>query len=72
MDNTQGLSPRDRAFTLTAEMLLLQHSCLWFCRTQNRASAHLLLRHKTSYAQVVQSVSLPTRQAYCKLVGWRF
>ena len=71
VDNIQGLSPSDRAFTLTAEMLLLQHTCLWFCRTQNRASAHLLLRHQTSYAQVVQSVSPPTRQAYCKLVGCR-
>lgn len=72
MDNTQGLSPRDRAFTLTAEMLLLQHSCLWFCRTSNRASAHLLLRHRTSHAQVVQSVSEATRKAYCALVGCRF
>jgi hypothetical protein len=71
MDNAQGLSPRDRAFTLTAEMLLLQHTCLWFCRTQNRASAHLLLRHRTSHVQVVQSVSQLTRQAYCKLVGCR-
>lgn len=72
MDNTQGLSPRDRAFTLTAEMLLLQHSCLWYCRTQNRASAHLLLRHQTSHAQVVQSVSDATHKAYCALVGCRF
>ena len=48
-DNAKACRPA-WAFHLTAEMLLLQHSCLWFLPTQNRASAHLLLRHQTSYA----------------------
>jgi hypothetical protein len=69
--NTKGLSARDRAFVLTAEMLLLQHTCLWFCRTLPRASAHLAFRHQTRYAQVVQSVSEETRKAYTELVGHR-
>jgi len=71
MLNAKGLCARDRAFVLTAEMLLLQHTCLWFCRTLPRASAHLAFRHQTGYAQVVQSVSDETRKAYTELVGYR-
>jgi hypothetical protein len=71
MLNAKGLSPRDRAFVLTAEMLLLQHTCLWYCRSLPRASAHLAFRHQTGYAQVVQSVSDETRRAYAELVGHR-
>ena len=69
--NVSGLSPRDRAFMLTAEMLLMQHSCLWFCRSLRRASAQLQLRHHTTHAQVLASVSPRTRLEYCALVGCR-
>lgn len=62
--NAQNLSQRDRAFMLTAEMLLLQHTCHWFCRSRNIAHARLLARHQTPYAQVLASVSSATRDDY--------
>ena len=58
-----------RAFTMTAELMLMQHTCHWFCRSKNVASARLLAQHKTSYQQVLGAVSADTRQAYQKLVG---
>ena len=67
--NEAGLSRRDRAFRLSAELLLFQHSCHWFCRSLTLASARLLARHRTAYAQVVESVAPETRQAYLALVG---
>lgn len=67
--NTAGLSTKDRAFQFLAEMLLMQHTCHWFCRSRTIASARLAARHQTAYSQVVQSVSAPTRQAYGQLLG---
>ncbi len=60
---------RDRAFTLSAELFLLQHTCHWFCKSRMVASARMLARHQTAYAQLVQSVSPQTRAAYQALVG---
>lgn len=62
---------RDRAFTFTAELLLIQHTCLWFCRSQTTASARLMARHQTRYAQVLAAVSPQTRADYGTLVGYR-
>ena len=62
-------SPRDRAFTISAELLLMQHTCHWFCRSRNVASARTLARHKTSYDQLVASVSPQTRAEYLALTG---
>jgi hypothetical protein len=62
-------SPQDRAYTLLAEMLLLQHSCHWFCRSRPVASARLLARHKTRHDQVLQSVGAATREGYGQIVG---
>lgn len=62
---------RDRAFRFTAELLLIQHTCLWFCRSQHKASARLWVRHRTSYEQVLAAVSPQTRADYCALVGCR-
>lgn len=62
-------SPQDRAYTLLAEMLLLQHSCHWFCRSRPVASARLLARHKTHHDQVLQSVGAATREGYGQIVG---
>ena len=62
-------SPKSIAYVRMAEMLLLQHSCHWFCRSKAVASARMLARHQTSYAQLVQSVSVATRQAYRALTG---
>ncbi len=67
--NPAGLSPRDRAFTLTAELFLMQHTCHWFCRSKATASARMLLRHQTPHAQLIASVSPGTRAAYLALTG---
>lgn len=69
--NDEGLSPRDRAFRTTAELLLFQHSCHWFCRSKTVASARVLRRHQTTYAQVLAAVSPATRAAYERLVTGR-
>ena len=67
--NSAGLGPRDKAFMMSAELLLLQHTCHWFCKSRTVASARLLARHKTSYEQVLKAVSPATRRAYEQLVG---
>ena len=67
--NREGRSPRDKAFILSAELFLMQHTCHWFCRSRNVASARLLARHKTRHEQVLASVSPQTRQAYGALTG---
>lgn len=62
--NAQNLSRRDRAYMLTAEVLLLQHSCHWFCRSRSVAHARSMARHQTSHAQILASVSESTRRDY--------
>lgn len=61
------LPPQVRAFTLLAELLLMQHSCHWFCKSRNIASARLLLRHQTPYQKVLASVDPATQRAYLAL-----
>ncbi len=63
-----GLPDKERAFQMTAELYLMQHSCHWFCRSKNLASARLLARHKSSYAQVLAAVAPATRRDYEALV----
>ncbi|MCT9810494.1 hypothetical protein N0K08_07610 [Acidovorax sp. Be4] len=60
---------RKRAFALTAEIFLMQHSCHWFCKSLTVASVRLLARHQTAYEQVLASVSSATRDAYLRLIG---
>lgn len=67
--NEAGHSPRDKAYTLTAEVLLFQHTCHWFCRSRTVASARMRARHKTDHAQLVRAVSPETREAYRRLLG---
>lgn len=67
--NTAQRSPRDKAFMLSAELFLMQHTCHWFCRSRATASARLLRRHQTRHDQVVAAVSPATRQAYQALTG---
>lgn len=69
--NAQGLSQRDRAFMLTAEMLLLQHTCHWFCRSRNIANGRVLMKHQTPYAQVLGAVSATTRENYVAALNRR-
>jgi hypothetical protein len=67
--NSEALSQKDKAFALTAELLLLQHTCHWYCRSKMIASARMVARHRTPHAQLLASVSAPTREAYRKVVG---
>ena len=67
--NGAGRSPKAKAFTVSAELFLLQHSCHWFCKSRTVASARMLARQKTSYDQLVASVEPDTRKAYCSLTG---
>ena len=62
-------TPKARAFTLSAELFLMQHTCHWFCRSKAVASARMMLTHKTSYALLLDSVSPATRKAYRDLTG---
>jgi hypothetical protein len=62
-------SAKSRAFTLSAELLLMQHSCHWFCKSKAVASARMMVRHKTSYEQLLASVAPGTRKAYGALTG---
>ncbi|MFM2049552.1 MAG: hypothetical protein RL682_43 [Pseudomonadota bacterium] len=66
--NSQQAQPKDRAYMLTAEILLMQHTCHWFCRSKTVASARLLARHQTRYEQVLSGVSASTRQGFAKLL----
>jgi aconitase B len=68
VSNVRQDAPKDRAFTLTAELMLMQHTCHWFCRSKNVASARLLARHQTHYHQVLAAVSEKTRMQYTQLI----
>lgn len=68
LNNTDGLSNRDKAFRLSAELFLMQHSCHWFCKSKLVASARMLSRHKTQYAQLLSAVRPQTREAYSRLM----
>ena len=63
------VAPRERAFALLGELLLMQHTCHWFCRSRAVASARLLRRHQTRHEQALAAVSPVTRAAYLKLTG---
>lgn len=65
--NATGRPERDKAFMLTAEILLLQHTCHWFCRSKTVASARMMARHKTHHTQLIEAVSPATREAYRRL-----
>lgn len=69
VEGDSGGSPRDRAFAISAEVFLLQHTCHWFCRSKWVASARMLARHRTSYEQLVQGVLPRTRLEYLGLVA---
>jgi hypothetical protein len=69
VENAAGLSQKDKAYMLTAELLLLQHSCQWFCRSKATASARMMARHQTPHAQLLASVSAQTRKDYQQLLA---
>jgi hypothetical protein len=67
--NEAGLQRRDQAFRLSAELLLFQHTCHWYCRSLTLASARLLARHRSPYAQVLEAVAPETRRDYLALIS---
>jgi len=69
VQNDPAQPAKRKAFTLSAELMLMQHSCHWFCRSKMVASARLLARHQTAYTQVLDAVAPSTRQAYLQLTG---
>lgn len=58
-----------KAFTLLAELMLMQHSCHWYCKSRSVASARLLLRHQTPHQKVLASVAPETRRGYGAITG---
>ena len=68
-ENNAQRAPKEKAFTMSAELFLMQHSCHWFCKSKAVASARMLVRHKTSHEQLVASVPPETRAAYLALTG---
>ena len=67
--NEDALGDKARAFRVTAELLLLQHSCHWFCRSRAVANARLLAHHQSTHEQVLASVGDLTRRDYAALVS---
>ena len=65
----QDASPKDRAYGILAEILLMQHTCHWYCRSKSMASARMLASHRTSYEKLVGAVLPQTRQEYLGLVA---
>lgn len=66
VDNTAGLPPKQRAYQLSAELLLFQHSCHWFCKSRALADARLGAAHRVTHAKALESVSEHTRRAYMR------
>ena len=69
MKNASSRSAKSKAFTMSAELFLMQHTCHWFCKSKTVASARMLARHQTSYEQLLDAVSPETRSAYNALTG---
>lgn len=65
----QHRTPKEKAFTLSAEVFLMQHTCQWFCNSKTVASTRMVMRHQTTHAQVLASVTPETRTAYKALTG---
>jgi len=67
--NTLDQPPKAKAFMMSAELFLMQHTCHWFCKSKIVASARMMARHQTSYQLALESVSPSTREAYRQLIG---
>ena len=65
-DNGEQWDPKSRAFHLSAELYLFQHSCHWFCKSRTVADARLLARHKVTHQKVLESVCAQPRNAYLR------
>ncbi len=68
-DADRAGAAKERAFAISAELFLMQHTCHWFCRSRTVASARMAARHKTTYPQLVAAVLPQTRAEYLELVA---
>lgn len=66
VDNAGEWDAKTRAYHLSAELYLFQHSCHWFCKSRAVADARLMLRHQVDHRKVLDSVSDTTRTAYLR------
>ncbi len=66
VDNADRRDAKSRAYRLSAELYLLQHSCHWFCKSRAVANARLVVRHQVQHRKVLESVSAVTRSAYLR------
>ncbi|PLC51547.1 hypothetical protein CR159_00455 [Pollutimonas subterranea] len=64
VDNEGRWDAKQRAYHLSAELYLFQHSCHWFCKSRVVANARLLMRHQVDHQKVLDSVSAVTRSSY--------
>lgn len=67
MQNEAGRTQKAKAYMMSAELFLMQHTCHWYCKSKTVASARMLARHKTAYRQLIEAVSPATRSAYLAL-----
>jgi hypothetical protein len=67
--NRLELAPKAKAYMMSAELFLMQHTCHWFCKSKVVASARMMARHQTSYQLALDSVAPATRAAYRQLTG---
>jgi hypothetical protein len=67
--NSAQRSAKDKAFTVLAEIFLMQHTCHWYCKSKAVASTRMVMRHQTPFDKVLESVSAETRRAYGALVA---
>lgn len=67
--NESQLCLRDKAYTFLAELLLMQHTCHWYCRSRGVATARMWATHHTTYEQALAAVTPETRDAYRALVA---
>lgn len=67
--DASDMPAKDKAFQMSAELFLMQHTCHWFCCFKATASARMQVRHHTPYAQVLAAVSPTTRKAYLALLA---
>lgn len=66
VDNEAQWDMKTRAYHLSAELYLFQHSCHWFCKSRAIADARLVLRHQVTHQKVLDSVCDTTRSAYLR------
>lgn len=67
--NNAGLGEKSLARRMMAELLLMQHTCHWFCRSKAVADARLVLRHQTAWQQALDTASPQTARDYRELLG---